>query len=250
MMKERDPSVVWMGAVVSVGILLLLLLIQFTKPAVLNLPAHWLALAALPLLVTLFLGGYITKFSGFGLELEAAVKKTVEEVPLSLVEDAISLDGRGKSSVRSLEQLPLLEKVSVKWLSFHESRPNTYVPGAVKEYLKQLPNLEHLEIRRSTGEISCFLPTSALRHDESTVQRENIARFLTSLEAGTVALDYASQVINLQISSDTNIVDALKKMRVAGSPFAAVLSSDGSYQGVVLASDLETKVTDAVLKDL
>jgi hypothetical protein len=247
-MKEREPSVVLAGAVVSVAIILLLLLIQFAEPSILDLPAHWILLAALPVLVSLFVGGYITKFSGFGMELEAAVNKPVEEMPLSMADDAISLDGRGKSSVRSLNQLARSEKVNLKWLFFQEGSPGTYVLDAVGEYLEQLPNLEYLEIRRPSGEVSCFLPTSVLRHDDSNRQSENITRFLVSLEEGKVAQDYANQVIKLQISSDTSIVDPLKKMRLAGSPFAAVLSAEGSYRGVVLASDLETKVAEAVLK--
>ena len=63
----------------SLSALLLLLFGVFQQlgAAFLSLPAQWLLIAVLPVVVALFIGGYISRFKGFGVELEAALTAPV-----------------------------------------------------------------------------------------------------------------------------------------------------------------------------
>lgn len=59
------------GSIASVVLLCVVLVLQADRSLILRLPAQWLAVAALPVLIGLMIGGYIGKFSFAGVEVEA-----------------------------------------------------------------------------------------------------------------------------------------------------------------------------------
>jgi hypothetical protein len=65
------------GSACSIGVLAGALALQAEHSWILKLPTQWLAVAAIPALVGLVLGGYIRKFSLAGVELEAPPLKPV-----------------------------------------------------------------------------------------------------------------------------------------------------------------------------
>ena len=83
------------GIAISILALMFLVIAAIEKWSFLELGAHWLAVAILPLLVGLLVGGYISSFKGFGIEFEAAVKRVVAEKEVA--EEAESDEGGEES---------------------------------------------------------------------------------------------------------------------------------------------------------
>jgi hypothetical protein len=77
-LKSRRALVI--GSAGSIAILAIALGLQAKHSWILKLPTQWLALAALPALIGLVLGGYVSKFSFAGVEVEAPPLKPVEYV--------------------------------------------------------------------------------------------------------------------------------------------------------------------------
>jgi hypothetical protein len=76
--KSRLPLIT--GFICSIVILGAALRLQAVHSWILKLPTQWLAIAALPALIGLVLGGYASKFSLAGIELAAPPPKPVEYV--------------------------------------------------------------------------------------------------------------------------------------------------------------------------
>jgi hypothetical protein len=76
----KDWRALAIGAAVSIAIFVGVLVLQARHSWLLKLPTQWLALAALPVLVGMALGGYVGRFSFAGVEVEAPSLKPVEYV--------------------------------------------------------------------------------------------------------------------------------------------------------------------------
>ena len=76
----KSPRVLIAGSAVSIAILAVALILQAQHSWILKLPTQWLAVAVLPILLGLALGGYIGRFSFAGVEVEARPLKPVEYV--------------------------------------------------------------------------------------------------------------------------------------------------------------------------
>jgi len=76
---KRHPAIV-LGAIISIVLFIALVLFQHYNLDVLKLESRWLLVSGVPILIALFVGGYIKKFKGFGIELEAP-EKTPELSP-------------------------------------------------------------------------------------------------------------------------------------------------------------------------
>jgi len=77
-----------------------------------------MAISILPLLLTLFLGGFITRFKGLGIELESTLKAPVTSLKLTASDAIIDSPGNEKSSMMYLDNLSMEEKLSSRWLLF------------------------------------------------------------------------------------------------------------------------------------
>lgn len=64
------PAIVF-GGCLSLLLLGIFLAFQFFDSKMLNLETRWLLASGIPILIALFVGGYIKSFKGFGVELEA-----------------------------------------------------------------------------------------------------------------------------------------------------------------------------------
>lgn len=70
---RRNSSVSW-ACVVSIVLLLVFCILQAIQSSVINLPAQWLWISVLPILLALVVGGYIGKFKGAGFEFEPGMR--------------------------------------------------------------------------------------------------------------------------------------------------------------------------------
>lgn len=238
---------------VSISLILLIVLIYFQKnsPNILKVPAQWLAVAALPIIVVLFAGGYITKFSGFGIVLESTlespISNTIENTPRSIVS---SIQGDSKQSVSFLNTLSKQEKLATRYLRF-VSNIDRYRHGAVSDYLESLPNLYFLEVVDLDGNFVCLMPIEAFVAGESNnaYDGNQIMYFVESLKNGTVVEDFPQWAITASVKSDTDLISVLKLMRSEKIKYVGVTSANGKYLGVALQSEIEHQIAGSVIAE-
>jgi hypothetical protein len=78
--RTRNRRSLIAGAAGSLIVLASLLALQAKHAAILKLPSQWLALATIPVVLGLVLGGYLGRFSFAGIEVEAPSLKPVPYV--------------------------------------------------------------------------------------------------------------------------------------------------------------------------
>lgn len=248
-LNTQDP--LFIGSALSIFLLILLLFLHLQFPAALDIPAHWLGIAVLPILVGLFVGGYISSFKGFGIELEAALKTPVSNVRMTAAEAIEELPGQVKRESSFLRRLPLADRKSTRWLRFYLGKRDYYAESVIAEYLEAFPSLDYFEIVSEEGEVVGFLPVSIFTSVpvQSDKCRELLHRFIFALGEGKEALkrEFPGKLNDLTVAADARLVEVLKRMRNQNAEFARVLSDEGKYLGVVYAHTVERSIADAVL---
>jgi hypothetical protein len=78
--KVKSRTALLIGSAGSLLVLAAVLALQADHASILKLPSQWLALAAIPVVLGLVLGGYLGKFSFAGIEVEAPPLKPVQYV--------------------------------------------------------------------------------------------------------------------------------------------------------------------------
>ena len=71
---ERQDIILISGIIVSIILLIIFGLLQHYQAKFMTLSNQWIFLSILPIIVALFVGGYITKFKGFGVEFQLQQK--------------------------------------------------------------------------------------------------------------------------------------------------------------------------------
>jgi|GEM_PF-3535277 len=242
---------IWLvvGVVSSVIMLGALIYLQKHSPNILKVPAQWVAVAALPIVVVLFAGGYITKFSGFGIMLESTLNAPISATT-KLIDNSIISDIRGneKESVTALRNLSRQQKLETRYLRFVSGR-SVYLDVAVAEYLASLPNLYFLEVVDATGKFICILPIETFVTDgaQNAFDNAKIASFVAALARDEVPFVFAQSANTTSLISSTDLVSVLKTMRNEQIKYIGIVSPNGQYLGAAIKSDIEHKIADSVL---
>jgi len=242
------------GASVSVVLLLLFGLLQEREAKFLSLSSQWIVVSIMPILVALFVGGYITKFKGFGVELESALKETVStSIELKATDAIADIPGDEKQSMEYLHRLSRTKALSIRWLVFELARRNYYSPYGIREYLMKLPNIEFFEVRTSKGEFVCYIPIGYFKKEGEIDEYElfdmnKMRQFVDAIEEGNVKESFAGIAISVFVKSSDSLVQVLKTLRNEHANMAAVISESGRYLGVLFSHDVERKIADAVLR--
>lgn len=237
------------GVVFSLVLLFIFGWLQSTDSKILTLPSQWIAIAVLPLLIALFIGGFIKSFKGFGIELEAALKTPITSLNLTASDAVADIKGDEKRSMMYLDGLSSDQKNEVKWLLFRTDKKGYYRSYAVIQYLRELTKIQYFEIRGKSDKIVGFIPISVFKDstDYNDFNEDMIQQFITAIDAGNVAKVFKDSMITLKVSSKQGLVEVLKAMRSENAEFAAVMSPTGKYIGVVLATEVEKKIADSVI---
>ncbi len=249
-MKDGLPKT---GLRWSIAISLLLLagflVLQIKMPKLLELDAKWIALSVLPVLLVLVTSGYISKFKGFGIELESRVNAQVQTVEYTATDLAIDSPVSEKGSVSILEGWSFERRKKVKRIRFRQGRRRYYGRDAVLQYLEYLPNVEYFEISDSRDRFVGLIPVEAIRDTtEPNMMRDWIDAFLDSIESRSVKSVYGDLIIGVIVREEEKIVEMLRKLRKTNQSVACVVSKEQKFVGLVSRAEIEKHIVDEVLK--
>ncbi|HKJ28240.1 MAG TPA: hypothetical protein VJ965_11425, partial [Anaerolineales bacterium] len=225
------------GVAVSLVLLFLFGYMQQVGAKFLDLSEQWIFLAILPVVVALFVGGYITRFKGFGVELETALKEPVATSVDLTATDAISdIPGDEKQSYSYLQQLPEGKALAARWLVFDMSRKNYYWVDTILQYLVKMKNIDFLEVRTGTGDFVCYVPKSHFVRDGALDEferydRDKVKAFVDAINEGNIREKYAGIAVFLTVKSTDSLVQVLRIMRDENVSMAGVVSDKGNYLG-------------------
>lgn len=234
------------GTYGSLALLAVFAWAQMKNPGLLELPPQWLAVAALPMLLALVVGGHITKFKGFGVELEAALKEPVREMEIEALEVKADIPGETKGPVSNLDRLSLEEKLNIRWLLFVDRR-DIYTAEAIWRYMQELPNLEFFELRTESDGIVGFLPVEAVCDESGRPDDQSLDLLVQAIRDGTLSTSFPQHASTLKVRTDEGLVSVLRKLRAERVEFAALVTPTGRYLGVVRERDVESRIAESVL---
>jgi len=243
-----------LGAIFSIALLSLFGTLQEREAKFLLLSSQWIIISILPILVALFVGGYITKFEGFGVKLEAALKETVStSIDLKAADALADIPGDEKQSYEYLSRISKSKASSIRWLGFKLGKGNYYTSNGIHEYLMKLPNIEFLEVRNKEGQFVCYLPINYFKRDgvddeHDPFDTDKINRFIVSLKEENVKESFPDASISITVKNSDNLLQVLKTLRDEQVDMVAVLSKQRGYLGALFSHDVERKIADAVLK--
>ena len=104
----KKEKILLLGSGIATVLLILFFVFQSYDASFLKLSAQWLALALLPAIFALFIGGYISKFKGFGVELESALQAPVTTLDLTVSDAVADIPGDEKKSIMYLDNMSVL----------------------------------------------------------------------------------------------------------------------------------------------
>jgi hypothetical protein len=245
-------KIVALSALLSLLMFAFFFYVQSKEPELLKLDGQWVAVSVLPVLVGLFVSGYISKFKGFGIELESKLEAPVSSIQLTATDAVDELPGNEKESVGDLHQITERQKREARRISFNLDKKNYYGSHAIEKYIDTLPNIEYLEVKKENGEFVCLLPISLFKVDkeygvEVNTKYEAINRFRISLDENTVLSEFSEAVITLTVQSSSSLIEVLRTLRTNDSYVAAVVSKERKLVGVITAALVEKRIADEVL---
>ena len=222
-MTRRTLWLLLVGGVVSIGAFVFIQLYTNAGHALPSLEGPWSLVAGLPLLLALLIGGHIRRFKGFGIEFEASVSKP-EDVHVLQANDVVPVDVLEKGGLAELDAMNDQERELYESLRFNAAEPAGYyeVPTTQK-YIKNLPNLRFVEVRRADGTLRNLLRIDALKppapgatdvDDPAWIQK--IQRFIQALERGSIRSDLSDYRVRKTINFGDSLISILAKLRRAG----------------------------------
>lgn len=194
-------------------------------------------MAGIPILVALIIEGYISKFKGFGIELESKLNAPLKRSELivesrNVIEDDLNEEDRSRLASDVMGRAGEMEKASVRALkrktdedpglikntqrlSFVMGKENYYTQYAIQDYLQILENVKYLEVRERNGDLECVLPKEA-------ISQRGEGGFVSALEGNTVKTEYQGIAIYDSVGADETLSTILEKFLSKELPFLPV----------------------------
>lgn len=258
----RKHTALLSGAILSAALIALFLYFRWKHYPFLDLDVKWLIVAGVPLLLSLFLGGYIKTFKGLGVELEANLKK---ELPLSgLIEKVPEIE-----TIRSIKKgiladvdanNPKNDKYTLLQFSYLlENDPEKYFEYTITEYLNRLRNLKFIEIVNN-GKFNYIIPLSVFKDDNGN--KSDKIKLLTDTLNNDEEINKAfPSAIADYVSENDTIIDAYRKLLrsyrdipddypIKLNYFLPVLDKGKHTVGVIYKQKLEARISEEVVKNL
>jgi hypothetical protein len=241
---------VWaVGGVLAFTLLVVFFVLQADYSGLLALDVKWLVVAAVPLIIALLKSDIIESFKGFGVELKVRLREPVGRISDPLTSAMMNLPGDEKRSDQYLRNLPRDTRRQIARLTFVQGRPGYYSPQVIALYVRQLPNLEFMEVVTEQRKFIALLPASGLRYIENDVEVNmgTVNRFVEALATKKVTSEFRDVVITKTISDDERLLTAVPLARNSRANTLVVVSQAGEFLGIVTVRMLEHKITNDVL---
>jgi hypothetical protein len=243
--SKKHPIVI-LGFIATLIIFIMLLLLQYFLPSMLQLDVKWIVVACLPLIIALIVGGYIKEFGGFGITLKTTMEAPITSLDLKAQEVLVSLEGTPKDTIAALDRIGLERRRKITRLQFSVSRPAYYDVEAIASYMRALPNLEYFEIVKPRGLFVCLLPIWIF-YRLRELDFLGLERFLSALMEDRVLDMYSDYLITDTVTPKQSLISVLEVLRSKRVDAAAVVGPTGAVLGLVRTSDIEKRITDEVI---
>jgi hypothetical protein len=260
-MSQRNVKnqTIIIGGIISTILLVIFLLMQYYDFKGLALDVKWIAVCGIPILISVFISGFVKSFKGFGVELEANLSEPFNLEFLRPVE-TIETYGFQKASMEFLNNLQPHEKRRAQKLTFILGRRNYYDIFAVEAYFRQLQNLQFIEITSEQGILKYLLNAGQFyrREERSRIPREDkISVLLKSLESDDI-LSQFPDAISKRIKKGDSIIDAYSefeattqgKMYINRNQVLPVVDNSEKMIGLIDRRTLEELICKDVLKSI
>lgn len=254
--NDKSRSVLYWGVGYSILFILIVYILHINNNTFLKIDYQWLLVSGVPLLVALFIGGYITKFKGLGVEIESTLHEPLASINLTILDIPINMPDQDtpKEERDKLDELSVDEISNTRRLSFIVEKADNYSTDDVIDYFRKFNYLEFIEVKKLNGEFVCLIPLSEFQHKiymniNNQFNRDMVDLFLKALGRGTLLVDFAKVCITLTVRPTDDLISVLQILRSRQSELAVVVLPMGSYSRIVTAHQIEKKIADAVLKD-
>lgn len=240
------------SSIVSLLMLAIFLYLHSKNPQLLKLDIPWIVISFLPFLISLFVGDYIHKIKGFGVELERKFNAPVNSISLTAADAIDKFPGSTKESLPDLHRVSAKQKRYARRLGFNYDKKGYYDTEAIAEYIRSLPNIEYLEVKREDGKFVCLLPISLFMANPDCIVNADIyidviEKFRVSIDENNLLSVFSGSAIILAVTSSASLIDVLRTLRKNDSLVAGVVSTDGKLVGVITAPLVEKRIADEVL---
>ena len=125
------------GSISSIILLISFFIAKSFNLKILGLEIKWIVVSGIPLLIALFVGGYIKRFKGFGFEIESYLYKPVTSVGLKVTEVLTEQPGSYKNTHRMLMEMDPRQRQKIRRLSF-VSGIRDYDTQTISQYIQYL----------------------------------------------------------------------------------------------------------------
>lgn len=233
--------------ILSLLLFAVLVVLQARHASILNLETKWLLFSGVPILIALIAGGYIKKFKGFGIEVEALLKNPVKKVDLITADAAEELPSDEKRSMMYLESLSQEKKKRIRKLDFNINKKGYYNAYAIEQYIRDLPDLLFFDLSDESGRFVGLLPVDVFKtNDELSIN--GLQEFVAAIDGGLVLQKYQNNLITDTIGENEKLIDILPKIRDVELEILPVTTKNGRVKGYVDRHSVESRIADEVLE--
>lgn len=246
----------------SLILLLIFLIFQQNELKALSLHTKWILLSGVPILVALFIGGYIKSFKGFGLELESNLNKPISLSVVSKIE-LTKTPGMTKESLILLYQLSDSDKNNINLIRFINGKKDYYDIFAIEEHFRILKSLIFIEIINEKSEFLYLLPASKLKAlynnvpPNPEIDREKAKDFIKAIETENIE-GYFPDVVKDYILTTDNTIEAYRRIKNSNQSqylfpsknLLPIVNEQKKMIGTVDLQKLESKIAEEVEKSI
>jgi hypothetical protein len=237
----------WSGSIaVTVVLFALFLYLQRQESKLLELDTKWVVVALIPLIVAILKSNIIQRFQGFGFELETRLEDPIGRISVVATDALVSIPEDEKASLEHLYSLDHAKREETRRLTLVQGRGSHYNEYAMRQYLEELPNLEHLEVRDENGQFVALLPIGLFRNQDSVDMRQ-VDKLLRAIENRSVSDDFGTSAITKSVRDEESLLTLLPKLRESRFGLLPVTSSNGQLLGIVTTEIVEKRIADAVI---
>ncbi len=208
-LKDKKIKILIYACILSLAALVTLFGIRVYAPTLLDIDVKWLIVAAIPIILALIIGRFITRFrfGGFDVELAAGGPIIEHEEVFEILQPLGVLP---KSELDFLQGMSHEDKIKANVLLFEIGRPDYYHEGSIMEYLRQLPNVQFFMIVNKAQRLVAII--YIYRSVFLNQGFGPVDRFIQMLEQGVVPQGFGP-IVTGRISPRARIIDAYRRLK-------------------------------------